>query len=366
MPRYQVTLDGKTYVLEGDHPPSEAEARAAIGPQSGPSTSPGQRMDAAPPSFGDQLTASLKRLNAAGYEDPQKLNQGLLLGGVGPSVGEIVPAISNSAKAMQAVKTIGTGAAVSGLNYGADKLGIPHAISYPILAALGLAGIKSGLSPAAAEEANVGGRLITTKAPTVEQQMADALGELRQPAKPQGVSLPPQAELPQGYNPRTTAPPVQLSPNVGGRLLTTKAPSTEQHIADVLSELLQAPKAQTTSLPPQAELPNGYMPRATGPRISNLPPKSGPATPAPTPISPTLQPSPSAFVNVDSPMESGRNWHSGVTTEADKASAAALHRYDADLDAQYRNATAGERAGFRMQPLSFKDALVALLQNGGK
>ncbi len=31
MPRYQVTLDGKTFVLEGDHPPSEAEARAAIG-----------------------------------------------------------------------------------------------------------------------------------------------------------------------------------------------------------------------------------------------------------------------------------------------------------------------------------------------
>jgi hypothetical protein len=36
MPRYQVTLDGKTYVLEGDHPPSEAEARAAVGSMAAP------------------------------------------------------------------------------------------------------------------------------------------------------------------------------------------------------------------------------------------------------------------------------------------------------------------------------------------
>lgn len=30
MPRYQVTLDGKTFVVEGDRPPNEAEARAAL------------------------------------------------------------------------------------------------------------------------------------------------------------------------------------------------------------------------------------------------------------------------------------------------------------------------------------------------
>lgn len=54
---------------------------------------------AQPQSFGDQLTASLKRLNAAGYEDPQKLTQGLLLGGVGPTAGELINAIPNAARA---------------------------------------------------------------------------------------------------------------------------------------------------------------------------------------------------------------------------------------------------------------------------
>jgi hypothetical protein len=33
MDKYRVTLDGQTYILEGDHQPSEEEARAAIGAQ---------------------------------------------------------------------------------------------------------------------------------------------------------------------------------------------------------------------------------------------------------------------------------------------------------------------------------------------
>jgi hypothetical protein len=31
VPRYRVTIDGRTFILTGDHPPSEAEARSAIG-----------------------------------------------------------------------------------------------------------------------------------------------------------------------------------------------------------------------------------------------------------------------------------------------------------------------------------------------
>lgn len=40
MPVYTIELDGKQYDLEGDHAPSEAEARAAIGGQSQPKAAP--------------------------------------------------------------------------------------------------------------------------------------------------------------------------------------------------------------------------------------------------------------------------------------------------------------------------------------
>jgi hypothetical protein len=42
VPRYQVTLDGKTFVLEGDHPPSEADARAAISAHTSSAAAPAQ------------------------------------------------------------------------------------------------------------------------------------------------------------------------------------------------------------------------------------------------------------------------------------------------------------------------------------
>ena len=55
MPRYQVTLDGRTFVLEGDHPPTEDEARAAIGEHA---SAPAPKSAAAPePSFTDRILA---------------------------------------------------------------------------------------------------------------------------------------------------------------------------------------------------------------------------------------------------------------------------------------------------------------------
>lgn len=51
MPKYQVTLDGKTFVVEGDRPPSEAEARQALGDYLKTSTS--QKPSGPTPTFTD-------------------------------------------------------------------------------------------------------------------------------------------------------------------------------------------------------------------------------------------------------------------------------------------------------------------------
>lgn len=112
MPRYQVTLDGKTYVLEGDHPPSEAEARAAVGTQ--PPTQP-TAPPAQPQSFGDRLSGSLKSISDR-YNDPQKLNQALLLGGIGPSasaIGEAIPSAQRAATNFQTVMSAAKDAPVN-------------------------------------------------------------------------------------------------------------------------------------------------------------------------------------------------------------------------------------------------------------
>lgn len=56
MPRYQVTLDGKTFVLEGDHPPSEAEARAALGQSVQHAASPSRGSGESIPALQDFLS----------------------------------------------------------------------------------------------------------------------------------------------------------------------------------------------------------------------------------------------------------------------------------------------------------------------
>lgn len=126
---------------------------------------------------------------------------------------------------------------------------------------------------AAAPSANAGGRLVKATGEPIENVMADVLQEARMPPKPTSVSLPPQAQLPRGYTPRTSAPapveapPVAPSPNAGGRLTRPTTPAAvpptanpERAIAEALTELQQpaqaaAPKPAPLRLAHQAPKP---------------------------------------------------------------------------------------------------------------
>lgn len=68
-------------------------------------------------------------------------------------------------------------------------------------------------APEAANAANAGGRLVKAGATrSAESEMAQALEEVRgaPTSSAQSVTLPPQAELPPGYQPRTTVPKPQF------------------------------------------------------------------------------------------------------------------------------------------------------------
>lgn len=75
-----------------------------------------------------------------------------------------------------------------------------------------LRGASSLLPKAAAEAApaaaQTGGRLVGAKAaPPIEQEMADAIAEVRQATPSPRLTTPPEPQLPAGYTPRATATP---------------------------------------------------------------------------------------------------------------------------------------------------------------
>lgn len=166
----------------------------------------------------------------------------------------------------------------------------------PVLTQLRKGATKKILGRLIAKEPspNAGGRLNTTKAPTAEAAIAEALSDLDTADVAGGVELPPTAELPPGYRPRTSAPAPKAaptaapSPNAGGRLVREPSLTFERELADALSERVPEPPARITT-PPQRDLPPGYTPRTTVPK-----PKMAKATmeAAPAQKSPTSSPVP--------------------------------------------------------------------------
>lgn len=68
-------------------------------------------------------------------------------------------------------------------------------------------GAKGAASEAVAEVSpNAGGRVVTAKAPTLTQELTDALAETRAPQAPASVTTAPDPSLPPGYTPRSTLP----------------------------------------------------------------------------------------------------------------------------------------------------------------
>lgn len=324
--------------------------------------------------------SAMRDLNAA---KDTMANVGLAVGAMGLG-GALAPAsVTNGATAL--AKSAGQLGLYGGAYKGLTAMGVPPEYAALLLGAAGLKNWRNGGGTQSAQEPvpsrNAGGRLLTTKAPGVEQQLADAIAELRgaQTQQPSGVSLPPPPRLPAGYTPRSTAPPLALepapqpSPNAGGRLVGgVKAPSIERQLADALAELQQPSRPNSVSLPPQPQLPPGYTPRSSAPvRIVGA--KAAPEAAAPKPASLPARSQVQRNVSViREPGDMPKSWHAFLNPEARGSAPAesrqgisALHRELNDMDASYRAATAGERAALQAVPLDFKEALVALLRGGG-
>lgn len=131
--------------------------------------------------------------------------------------------------------------------------------------------ILDNAATSAKSSANAGGRLVTSpsNSSAAESELAAMLEELRAPQRPNSVELPPPAELPPGYTPRTDAPaPVAVTPsaNAGGRLAQPSPPPVKQAITDALTELQQPTQPARVTLPPPPDLPPGYTPRASVPK----------------------------------------------------------------------------------------------------
>lgn len=151
---------------------------------------------------------------------------------------------------------------------------------------------------APAPSPNAGGRLVKQKAPTTEAAIADALRDFDQPEVPQSVELPPPAELPPGYEPRTTVP--APSRNAGGRLVRGSQPTVEAVISDALDDLnVPEPPARITT-PPPADLPPGYTPRTSVPKPKAAP--RAPVAPEP-PVEPPAAPPKRAYFLRDVPAK---------------------------------------------------------------
>ena len=141
---------------------------------------------------------------------------------------------------------------------------------------------------------NTGGRLVKGVGPSVDSVIADALDDLLKPDAAPGVELPPPAELPPGYTPRTSAPePAPAAqPHTGGRLVApTKRLTVEQQLANALADLQKPEPPARVTTPPQPDLPPGYAPRTSiGPKNYFLKSTDAPAAPsaaaAPSPALP--------------------------------------------------------------------------------
>jgi hypothetical protein len=249
------------------------------------------------------------------------------------------------------VEGVGKGLVAGGVYKAGRAMGISPEIMAAVAAATGLSNWRGGASAPEepAPSPNLGGRLVTIKAPSVEQQMADALQELRQPAKSPVGTTPPQAQLPAGYTPRTSAP-LRI-------VKATADPTLPAEFTAVGAE----PAAPGPPTFPDAQA--GIYQRVL---------QQGGRTPSASAI-PSMEslPSMSALKEL-TPADIPRSWHAfldpAARSSADPATlsqASRLHQDINELDAAYKARTADTAAQLRANPQTAKDALLALLTGGG-
>jgi hypothetical protein len=127
-------------------------------------------------------------------------------------------------------------------------------------------------TPAAVEAAAPTGRLVGAKLRPIEQELADALTQAPKAMPSVELPPPPKLPAgytPRTSAPPSVTPPLPESPPQLGRLVGARVkPSVEQEMADAISEVRNAPAAPRITTPPPPELPPGYKPRTStmGPR----------------------------------------------------------------------------------------------------
>lgn len=233
----------------------------------------------------------------------------------------------------------------AGLGIGAYKaltaLGINPEFAGAVSGLVSGAGLKKTLGDAMAARGarigNMGGRLVAGEGLPPEQVAAEALAALRQPTRPNTVTLPSPAELPPGYTPRTSGL------RVTGRIIVPSpsgAAAVEAASLDPrISNLDQPPPARPTFKSPPDAYTRVLQRESAIPRLEDLKATTASPTSADTP----------------------RDWHSGATDSPLAQRMQAAHKVIMDEDARYRAATAGERAMFQAMPKTYKDALLASL-----
>jgi hypothetical protein len=117
-----------------------------------------------------------------------------------------------------------------------------------------------------------------------------------------GSAVPASIQAPGGFSmpPGTSRAPVAAPPS---RLVTAKALPVEEELAAALAEAPAAPMPRVTT-PPPADLPPGYVPRTTAPKLKAAP-KPEPAPAAPPKRAYFLKPEAEAAATSPSPTPSG-------------------------------------------------------------
>jgi hypothetical protein len=194
----------------------------------------------------------------------------------------------------------------------------------------------------------------------------------------------PETPAPQGL-PKGTETNAQLDAlarvRAGAPPARIMGPPPREALINEMLDALQKPEPpQGVELPPPAELPPGYTPRSTTPTqapriVSMKPPPLSPNTrsswpsgepPVPQQTS-SIQPTENAYVNVDKPQplpsDNPSGWHSGAEDAVTKQNMRGAHIDIKHDDANYQGAVADLKA--TVGP-DFLKALLDSLNRGGR
>lgn len=178
---------------------------------------------------GHAAAGILPVIGPAAARSGEQIAGGDIAGGLGSATGLLAPVAGGRAAgrglatvgeqiAAKAGPTLTEAAKLGALELGAHAVGVPPGVISAVrvgskaVKALKAAQEAAPVATEAAEETapvvspNAGGRLVPRTEPTLHDVLSQVLDEVQASKSPANVTLPPAAELPPGYTPRTTVP----------------------------------------------------------------------------------------------------------------------------------------------------------------